>query len=398
VINRVAVVIVAGIALATLSACTGRSSVPKAATAVKPTPANTATAANSADSIPPVTQPWKDTPLPPAVVQPVLLSAISATDPSDVLAAGAESTVQIFTTAVNGLYMGQLLILGWTGKAWSAQPVDVSFHGRVTAVAAGAHGTGWAIAEDMAGQYHLLRLSAGVWRDTAYPDSNAAGLVLTDVAVAPDGTAWAVGVPVPAGDLAGYQLPVKSVVPLILHWAGGAWHQVAAPIHGWWPVQAVATADGVWLAGEVQPSSSPDPSYVRVAVAHLTADGWRTATEPPLSGYLFEGVGVLAVAADGSAWIQADVSYAALAEGAPGGELLHWSSGHWTASLPWYGYNSLVLEKDTLVMVSDQPKPAGAKLPPVVPAPNSVTGNQVVVVPGTTQLWADAGNWIAYYP
>jgi hypothetical protein len=394
VINRVIAVIAAGISLAALSACTGQTSAPRAVTAAKSTATATATATAQT---PPMTQPWQGTPLPAAVVRPVRLFTVSAADPSDVLAAGAEHEAEIISPAVNGVDMGRLLILGWTGRAWSVQPVDVSFHGVVTAVAAGAHGTGWAIAEDTAGRYHLLRLSAGVWRDTAYPDSDEARLVLTDVAAAPDGTAWAVGGQYPADVVAGVQWAAKSTGPLILHWTGGAWRQVAPPADGWWLVQVTATPDGVWLAGQAD-TPSEDPADVLVVLAHLTAHGWQTATEPPLTGYLWEGVGALAVAADGSAWIQAGVSYARLAEGAPGGELLHWSSGHWTASLPWYGFTAFLVEKDIPVLVSAETRPAGAKLPPIVPTPNAEADNQVVVVPGTTQLWADAGNWIAYYP
>jgi len=173
--------------------------------------------------------------------------------------------------------VGLPLVLHWTGTAWVKEPVDVSFDGFITDIADGVGGAGWAIAEDTTGRFHLLRFSAGVWRDTAYPEQDRTGLELTSVTAAPDGTAWAVGGEQTVINSSG----VPAGPPLILQWTAGAWHQVAGPGQDWLPMAVSASKAGVWVAAQT-PGPGSIPSAMHIALARRTASGWQTtsASEP----------------------------------------------------------------------------------------------------------------------
>jgi hypothetical protein len=354
---------------------------------------------------------WQATALPSSVIPPVMLESVSAASGSDALAGGAEDIRAAGGLATGTGPVGLPLVLRWNGTAWLRQRVEVPFYGIVTDIAAAPDGDGWAIADDAAGRYHLLRQSAGAWRDTVFPGQGQPGLELTSITAAPDGTAWAVG-----GKLtAGVEVPQP---PLILHWASGAWHQVPPPAADWWPAAISATGGGVWLAAQV---AWRYPQVWGIAVARYTAHGWRTYIAPNTPATATSKLLVtsqilgMAVAADGSIWVS-DVFPAtghpswptsAKPPSPPPPDLLRWSAGQWTDIGSQATYQFCILTSAGSVLITTQPRSARTDPLSTVPVPQADftqfawgTPSQlrVTAAPGTGELWAVGDNWIARYP
>ena len=189
------------------------------------------------------------------------LFAVSADSASDVWAAG------------DGL------IAHWNGSAWSQAATP---RGVLSGVAALSPSNVWAVGRHCVSNcshapvWHALIMhwNGSVWSAVAEPNPGPAD-VLSSVSVDSPTDAWAVGYS--ADNLnAGPQLP------LLLHWNGAAWSQVAAP-------------------------SVPTPAYLAGVVAVSATDAWAVGgycSDDPFdcANRITPDTGTLALHWNGTAW------------------------------------------------------------------------------------------------
>ena len=128
------------------------------------------------------------------------------------------------------------LVLGWNGTAWSVasspSPGEQAALNRVTT---GPAGTAWAVGHSCVSgcgtsseddKTLILRWNGSTWSQTPSPNTDRV-TSLDDVAVAPDGTAWAVGV----SCVASCGTQTQQVKMVILRWNGRVW-AATGPVTG----------------------------------------------------------------------------------------------------------------------------------------------------------------------
>jgi hypothetical protein len=145
------------------------------------------------------------------------------------------------------------LILRWDGAVWRQEsaPADVGDLSSVVRVAVSSAGTAWAIGDapvkgSLTVQSVLMRWSGSSWQRVSFPVAGPANS-LFDMAVGPDGTAWAVGQD--ATVASALNLHVNGP-PLSMRWTGATWQAVPVPgpQAGFYGV-TIAPGGAVWAVG-----------------------------------------------------------------------------------------------------------------------------------------------------
>ena len=152
----------------------------------------------------------------------IAIRGLAARSPADIWAAG--NTADLFGTE-------QTLVTHWDGQRWTRlpSPSGAGQINRLNAVAAVADDDVWAVGASGA-EMLIEHWDGRSWSVSARPDGGLANTWLNGVAARARDDAWAVG---ESGQ--GQSAPR----PLMLHWTGTAWQQVALP----------ALADGGTLRG-----------------------------------------------------------------------------------------------------------------------------------------------------
>jgi hypothetical protein len=172
---------------------------------------------------------WSQVPVTDAPKDALLLS-VSAGRGGTTWAAGYSCTSGCGTaSAVN-----VPLILRWTGRAWSRTPIPGSYHAAdVSGIAVAPGGTAWAVGDYCASacgttsrhvRTLVLRWNGTAWSPASSPSpGEQAGL--TRVSTGPAGTAWAVG----HYCVSGCGTSSEDDKTLVLRWNGAAWSQTPSP-------------------------------------------------------------------------------------------------------------------------------------------------------------------------
>lgn len=237
-----------------------------------------------------------------------LSPAPAATPGSRLLSVSAARTNLAWAVGEQGLLPdapSSPLALRWNGTAWSHTDVThLGLNGALRSVSGSSASDAWAVGENRDGADRLLRWDGATWRAVTYPGSDDPTTVLTWVASAFDGTAWAAG---RHQDRAG-----------LLHWDGHRWAWTA-PL----PDPAVSTP---W---RVRPTRSGGVYAVGDTVARWDGDTWTEL--PPVLGIRL-GISDVLVTADDDIWAVG----AAFGVGGPPGKppgvvLRHFDGTEWTA-------------------------------------------------------------------
>ncbi|OKH98122.1 hypothetical protein A6A06_28290 [Streptomyces sp. CB02923] len=244
---------------------------------------------------------WSAVPVPDA--RPgARLYGVAAAGPGDAWAVGVEG--------LGGSGEGTAVALRWDGAAWSRTDLgQLASAGALTAVTAADARTAWAVGANGL----LLSWDGTAWRQAPYPGQGGAGTTVTDVAVAPDGRAWASGrhdghagllygdgrrwrwcapLPDPAAPTPGH----VHVTPggeiwvygdVIARW-DGAWtvlpHTtgIRATVSGLLPV----AHDDIWLTGFGYGVGGPPGKPPGVVLEHWDGAGWSPVKAPYSVGLL----------------------------------------------------------------------------------------------------------------
>ena len=152
---------------------------------------------------------WRRVPSPSPTGWPQLLS-VSAISGRSAWAVGSRSTR-------NGR---DYLMLHWNGKRWRIEPdpaspvVGATGQGDLVGVAASSASNVWAAGTGAPGYWTMFdHWNGSHWKQLLSPNVFAG--ILNGVAIAPHGTAWAVG------HVGG--------APLIMHWNGSVWRRMRSP-------------------------------------------------------------------------------------------------------------------------------------------------------------------------
>ena len=220
---------------------------------------------------------------------------------TDVAAASASSAWAVGCTgcgtSTSTVTSRRALIMRWNGTAWTTVPNPGTAGSYLYSVAVAPDGTAWAVGNTDSATY-VLRTLIMRWNGTAWttvPSPNPGrgfgmGSSLTGVAVAPDGTAWAVG----NSDSNGV------ISALIMRWNGTAWTTVPSPSPTDSSLSGVAVApDGTaWAVGNS--GSNSVNGVISALVMRWNGTAWTTVPSPsPGTGSSLSGV---AVTPDGTAW------------------------------------------------------------------------------------------------
>lgn len=249
--------------------------------------------------------------------------------------------------------VGQALVLHWNGNTWSqARIPSTGDAAHLSAVVSGPGGTAWAVGyycpSDCGGSPNGYRTLVLHWNGTSWsrvsspspgtgPDSGFAGL--SSVSVGPGGTAWAVGdyYCVRCGTSGEAQ-------PLILHWTGATWTQVASPaLPSSGVLYSVTSGPGgsAWAAGWYCPATcgKTPPSGTRPLILRWDGRAWSQVPGPG-DNELLQGV---SAGPAGTAWATGtDCPSACQGSAHPGQTfVLRWDGSGWSqAPIPRPGYDS----------------------------------------------------------
>lgn len=185
------------------------------------------------------------------------LLGVAATSPSNAWAVGTTS-----------LSAPRTLIVHWNGTRWRRVSGPAPAGGVLLGVAAASPASAWAVGATFHGRSLILRWDGRRWLRVPSPSPRASeGDTLFSVAARSARDAWAVGVE------GGVRTPAR---PLILHWNGQAWHQVASPdLRGGMLTGVAATsAASAWAVGaQIQARTRP-------VLLHWDGRAWRAARDP----------------------------------------------------------------------------------------------------------------------
>ncbi|MGH3187068.1 MAG: protein kinase domain-containing protein [Streptosporangiaceae bacterium] len=217
---------------------------------------------------------------------------------ADVAAASDGSAWAVGCTGCNtkNSINSQTLIMRWNGTAWtrvpSPSPGPSSY---LESVAVAPDGTAWAVGWTDSTSYLLrtliLRWNGTAWTRMPSPDPGTgpgAGDYLSGVGVTPGGTAWAVG----------YNDSSGGISTLILRWNGTAWTTVPSPSPADSYLSRVTAApDGTaWAVGWTGGNTN---APTRTLIMRWNGNVWTTVPYPSPAGSYLDGV---ITASDGSAW------------------------------------------------------------------------------------------------
>ena len=213
------------------------------------------------------------------------------------------------------------LILRWNGTAWAQVPSpNPGTNSYLNSVAVAPDGTTWAVGDTESGgvlRTLILRWNGTAWTTVPSPSPGTGpgmGSYLSGVAVTPDGTAWAVG----------YNDSSGVISALILRWNGTAWTTVPSPSPADSYLSAVAatSAGTAWAVGY---SGANTNAPTRALILRWNGTAWTTVPNPgPAGSWLF---GVV-VTPDGAAWAVGWTGNGASASART--LILRWNDTAWT--------------------------------------------------------------------
>jgi hypothetical protein len=228
---------------------------------------------------------WTKVPAPSPGTLLNYLNGVSAVSAADVWAVGAYQDSRVAKT----------LTLRWNGTRWTRVP-SPSFGGtgtsgsRLASVSATSATDAWAVgsyAKPGAGpmsQALILHWNGRTWTKVPAPSPGTLSNSLLGVTSVSASDAWAVGSYL-VGSVAKAQ-----VKPLLLHWNGASWAQVAVPLppkvngSGLVSVSADSPTD-VWAVGEYNVVVGGKPTPARPLALHWNGASWaRVATPTPPAG------------------------------------------------------------------------------------------------------------------
>ncbi|WP_282793249.1 hypothetical protein [Streptomyces sp. CC224B] len=235
-----------------------------------------------------------------------------------VAAAGPRLAWAVGTEGLDRTTYGRPLSYRWNGTAWSrTDTTGLAFAGLLTRVAANASGEAWAVGLDREHSlWHLYAWDGDGWERVPFPGEGAADTALHDVAVAPDGSAWAVGTyenrsrtmhwngrrwrwirPLPSGNnnaAVGVRRSCRGDVWIFgsgvcARW-DGTWHEIPlegqmSNVTGMLPV----APDDIWLCGYNWTLPGGRPPAARLS--HYDGTAWQYVGAPFTGGELTGIVG-----------------------------------------------------------------------------------------------------------
>jgi len=239
---------------------------------------------------------------------------IAASGPRDAWAVGVQATYTSNDT----------LAIHWNGTSWTAVPTpnpesdcedgDILWGGQTLSGVSGVSPTDvWAVGSGCYGISPLIEHWNGTsWSLVSGPAPKVAGgdswASLGDVAAIASSNVWAVGYRGSSGE-----------EPLIEHWNGGSWAEIAAPNPGDAYLTSISATgpNDIWVVGGSDPHSN--------LIEHFNGTGWTIVPSPqPALGSSLDSVSAVSPTnawAVGSKW------------GPTGAELtfvLHWNGTAWT--------------------------------------------------------------------
>jgi len=233
------------------------------------------------------------------------LSAVDALSPTAAFAVG--------TRFGNG---NAAVAVRWNGSAWSRSTVGPTTftNSRLVAVKAFSTTDAWAVgsqASTTTDHTLAMHFNGTSWTEVPVPSPGTRNSFLTSVSGVAPNDVWAVGYTqnLPYGN--------RIRLPLILHWDGATWSQVAAPtvpastsvfVYG---VAAVSASDA-WAVGWT--SSASGSAYV----AHWNGGAWSTVPAPAMSSLT-----AVAARSPSDVWV-------AGFDPAGRSAVAHWNGGAWT--------------------------------------------------------------------
>jgi hypothetical protein len=218
------------------------------------------------------------------------LVAVDASGPDDVWAAGSYTAQNLA-----GFSGTQILVLHWDGTSWSQAPAPNSWVGSgnyVTAIEVVAEDDVWFVgdwlAQSVPGGGVTNAALAMHWdgssftiHETPYPGLGSAGFGLNAIDAVASDDIWAVG--------GGHDGDMAGQTTYLVHWDGSSWTHVPASqlvqvgqLTNFFSVEALAT-DDVWVSGSVFDGVTGFP-----VLLHWDGSDWSQVASPAAGAILHE--------------------------------------------------------------------------------------------------------------
>jgi hypothetical protein len=183
---------------------------------------------------------------------PGVLSDVTAVSDSDAWAVGVTAAASASGESAGA---GKPLLVHWDGSRWSQVAGLPAVNGSLSAITMSSH-SGWAVGSFVVDGHPrplILRWDGAVWRQEPAP-AGVGDLSLAGVAVSSAGTAWAIGdAPVEAIGEAPVEGSFATVRSVLLRWSGSSWQRVSFPLAGpanWLSDMAVGPDGTAWAVGQ----------------------------------------------------------------------------------------------------------------------------------------------------
>ncbi|MBV9258235.1 MAG: hypothetical protein JO215_09470 [Ktedonobacteraceae bacterium] len=228
--------------------------------------------------------------------------------------------------------VGDGLIEHWNGTQWRPVLTPEVQHGTWTAITALSAHDIWVIGQTN-GKPQALRGNGQTWTPTSLPTLSPGVVTLSAIAaIAPD-NAWIVG----SSRSGNY--PDETYHPLLFHWNGMNWHEVAGPTNSTGSTLqfagiSAASATDIWMVG-----NSVGARHVsQQLIEHWNGTTWQRVP-PPQGPSIYDNVTLNSVAAIAGNDIWAVGSGVIKSDGSVSGVIEHWNGQKWS-SIPISGPES----------------------------------------------------------
>jgi hypothetical protein len=278
---------------------------------------------------------------------PGVLSDVTAVSDSDAWAVGVTAAASASGESAGA---GKPLLLHWNGSRWSQVAGLPAVNGSLSGITMSSH-SGWAVGSFVVAGHPrplILRWDGAAWRQEPAP-AGVGDLSLVRVAVSSAGTTWAIG-----------DAPVKGSLTersVLMRWSGSSWQRVSFPLAG--PANSLSDVavgpDGTaWAVGQDATVTSPLNIHTNGPTLSMRWTGatWQAVPVPgPKAGFygvtIAPGGAVWAVGGDassalamrwtGSAWDSVPVpeDLGPAANGALTGVAFSSTADGWAVGVDW---------------------------------------------------------------
>jgi hypothetical protein len=251
---------------------------------------------------------WEQMPMDVSKTVPLRLQGVAAISSKDIWA------------------VGDSLIAQWNGTQWQPMLTQEAQHGTWTAITALSAHDIWVIGQAN-GAPQALHWDGKTWTSTSMPTLSPGVVTLAGIAaIAPD-NAWIVG----SSRSGNY--PNDTYQPLMLHWDGTSWHEVAGattptgstPQFG--GISAVSATD-IWVVGTIAEATRVSQELIE----HRNGTTWQLVP-PPQDNSTYHNVtlnSVAAVAAN-DVWAAGSGFFTSDGSGSSASGLIeHWDGQKWS--------------------------------------------------------------------